>query len=330
MIEVFTDQAYNLILLAEDEARMLGRATVEPMHLLLALARRGNVESLLAERGIAATDIYRAIARTDGIGMDLVLGPVPRSRGTADALVRAVDAAAERGVLGPSSEHVLLGLRGNPQVTAIMRDLGIDDVELFVDARYPAHRAPLSTERVKSYALRVGTTRAPPSPGPIAPVFERFTSQAHAAFLAADRSAEDVYIEPSHLLLGLLQVADGVAAEALAAHDVTLARVRLLTGNRRPGPSPFRRSPPRTYPPPPENAIFGIPTGATRQVLSEKSLRRAHAHGNAAIGTGHLLLGLMDIDDASVSPAIGGPEVAQDICATAVDLLPGDEVTSVG
>jgi predicted ATP-dependent protease len=51
--EVFTDQAYNLILAAEDEARMLGRAMVEPEHLLLALARRGNVESLLARRQVA-------------------------------------------------------------------------------------------------------------------------------------------------------------------------------------------------------------------------------------------------------------------------------------
>jgi hypothetical protein len=30
----FTDQAYNAILLAQDEARMLGRASVEPEHLL--------------------------------------------------------------------------------------------------------------------------------------------------------------------------------------------------------------------------------------------------------------------------------------------------------
>ena len=44
----FTDQAYNLILLADDEARMMSHATVEPEHLLLATARRGNAERLLA------------------------------------------------------------------------------------------------------------------------------------------------------------------------------------------------------------------------------------------------------------------------------------------
>jgi ATP-dependent Clp protease ATP-binding subunit ClpA len=330
VIEVFTDQAYNLILLAEDEARMLGRAEVEPTHLLLALARRGNVASLLEERGITATDIYRAIARGDGAGTDLVLGPVPRSRGTDEALERAVGAAAQRGVLGPSSEHVLLGLGGDPQVTAILRDVGIDDVHRFVDARYPANGAPLSAEQVRGYARRVGATRTPPSPGPIAPVFERFTTQAHAAFLAADRSAEDVYIEPFHLLLGLLQVLDGIAAKALATHEVTLVTARSRTGHDRTSPSSFRRFPPRTYPPPREDEIFGIPGAATRQVLSHKSLRRAHQYGHAEIGTGHVLLGLIDIDDAEVIAALGGPEAARDICATVVDLLPGDEVTSAG
>ena len=328
MIEVFTDQAYNLILLAEDEARMLGRAEVEPTHLLLALARRGNVASLLEERDVTATDIYRAISDRDSAGTELVLGPVPRSRGTDEALERAVGAAAERGVLGPSSEHVLLGLGGDPHVTATLRDVGIDDVEQFVDARYPATRAPLGAEQVKSYALRAATF-TPPSPGPIVPVFERFTSQAHAAFFNADRSAEDVYIEPLHLLLGLLQVADGVAAKALGAHGVTLAESRARTGDR-PSPSSFRRFPPRTYPPPREDEIFGIPADATRQVLSQESLRRAHQYGHAAIGTGHLLLGLTDIDDANVIAGLGGPEAAHDICATVVDLLPGDETASSG
>jgi Clp amino terminal domain, pathogenicity island component len=50
MLAAFTDQAYNLILLAEDEARMLGRSEVEPERVLLALTRHGNVRSLFRER----------------------------------------------------------------------------------------------------------------------------------------------------------------------------------------------------------------------------------------------------------------------------------------
>jgi hypothetical protein len=58
----FTDQAYNAILLAVDEARMLGHSRVDPEHLLLAAARYGNVESLLAGEGIDARAIHDVIA----------------------------------------------------------------------------------------------------------------------------------------------------------------------------------------------------------------------------------------------------------------------------
>ena len=181
MIEVFTDQAYHLILLAEDEARMLGRAEVEPKYLLLALARHGNVESLLAERGITATDIYNAISSTDGLGNELVTGSLPRSAAAEEALRRAVDAASERGVLGPSSEYLLLGVSGDPEASMILVQIGIDDVERMVDARYPERRPPLRSEQAYSYALRAAEHRTPPRPGPGAPVFERFTRQARTA-----------------------------------------------------------------------------------------------------------------------------------------------------
>ena len=330
MIEVFTDQAYNLILLAEDEARMLGRAMVEPKHLLLALARHGNVESLLQRRNITASNIHAAIVRADGLGEELVLGRVPRSASTDAALARAIGAAAERGILGPSSEHVLLGLADDLAASAVLREVGVEDPLALVDEVYPPDRRPLPTEQVRRYAARLAIMHEPPQPGPIAPVFERFTPQAHAAVVAADRSAEDVYIEPVHLVLGLLQVANSVAAKALATNEVTLQRARARAGHNRLNPSPFRRFPPRGYPPPREDDIFGIPTDPTRRVLAEESLRRAHLYGDVVIGTGHLLLGLIDIDDAKVSAALGGPEAAQRICANVVDLLPGDEVTSIG
>jgi ATP-dependent Clp protease ATP-binding subunit ClpA len=327
VIEVFTDQAYNLILLAEDEARMLGRPKVQPEHLLLAFARRGNVASLLERRNLTASDVYGAIVRAGGLGQELVLGRVPRSAAVDAALACAIAAAAARGVLAPSSEHVLLGLADDPSASAILRDIGIEDPAALVNEVYPPGGGAMPAEQVQSYQQRMAVTRDPPQPGPVAPVFERFTAQAHAAFLAADRSAKDVYIEPFDLLRGLLQVPDAVAAQALAAHEVTLAKVRSIADGR-----PLHRplSPrvlPMGYPP---DQIFGIPTDPTRQVLAVESLRRAHAHGDAAIGTGHLLLGLIDIDDPTVSAAIAGPAASQRLCATVVDLLPGDEIPSAG
>ena len=82
MLGAFTDQAHNLILLAGDEARMLGRLVVEPEHLLLALSRRGTVRSLFAERDVTGSDVYASIVGRSGVGDDLVLGALPRSRAT--------------------------------------------------------------------------------------------------------------------------------------------------------------------------------------------------------------------------------------------------------
>lgn len=56
---------------------------------------------------------------------------------------------------------MLLGLSEDAEVGAVLREVGVDDVERAVDARYPALPGPLSVERVKSYTLRVGTTCSP-------------------------------------------------------------------------------------------------------------------------------------------------------------------------
>jgi hypothetical protein len=48
------------------------------------------------------------------------------------------------------------------------------------------------------------------------------------------------------------------------------------------------------------------------------------------IGTGHVLLGLIDIDESNVVAALAGAEVARRICATVVELLPGNEAASIG
>ena len=222
MLGAFTDQAHNLILLAEDEARMLGRPVVEPEHLLLALLRHGNVRSLFADRGVSGSDVYAAIVGTAGVGDDLVLGAVPRSPATDAVLERAVDVAAERGVLGPSSEHVLLSLTvsENVRVSAILDEVGVGDVVSLVDAMPGERRAAVSPERLKHWLLRAGMRSSAPQPGPVPPVFERYTAEAQRAVRAASETAallEHHYVQPLHLLLGCLHVPESLAWRVLAA-----------------------------------------------------------------------------------------------------------------
>ena len=325
MLGAFTDQAHNLILLAEDEARMLGRPVVEPEHLLLALLRHGNARSLFADRGISASDIYAAIVRASGVGDDLVLGAVPRSRATDAVLERAVDAAAERGVLGPSSEHLLLALAGseNLRVSAILEEVGVRDVVALVDAMPGERRAAVSPDRLKQWLLRAGMRSSAPQPGPVPPVFERYTAEAQRAVRAASETAallEHHYVAPLHLLLGCLHVpqslAWGVLDAELAASDMgTLGEA-------------MERA--RMYGPNPAHQATGIFTSATRQILAERALSYAYRRGDPWIGTGHLLLATLDARDRAIDRIVGsGPmgsgPVHDRLARTLTRALPGGE-----
>lgn len=71
VLGAFTDQAHNMILLAEDEREWLGQPAVEPQHLLLALLRHGNVRRLFAERRVTGSDVYTAIVGASGVGIKI-------------------------------------------------------------------------------------------------------------------------------------------------------------------------------------------------------------------------------------------------------------------
>jgi hypothetical protein len=156
----FTDQAYNAILLAEDEAHMMNHSIVDPAHLLLAAARRGNAESLLLTRArIAAREIHDEILRQRGFGEKLVLHPRP-SLASEEVLSLAVSAALARGVSGPSTEHLLLALGEQEASARILAELGLRDVRPLVDAKYPVTRAPLDQAFVQRRAPRADVARA--------------------------------------------------------------------------------------------------------------------------------------------------------------------------
>ena len=323
MLGVFTDQAHNLILLSEDEARMLGRSLVEPEHLLLALTRHGNVRSLLAERGISGSDIHAAIVRSLPVGDDLVLGAVPHSCETSAVLERAVDLAAERGVLGPSSEHLLLAVAEQDRVAGILRDVGIGDPVALVDSIAGERRPPVSTERLKQHLLRVASRSSPPQPGPIPPVFERYTVHAQRAVRAAVEVAsllEHHYVEPLHLLLGCLHVPRSLAAIILEAE--------LATGEMGTVGEAMERA--RMFGANPAHQATGIFTDRTRRIVAQDALSFAYRHDHPWIGTGHLLLATIDAEDRTIERIVGsgvmgsGP-VHDRLARSVIRALPGDE-----
>jgi ATP-dependent Clp protease ATP-binding subunit ClpA len=304
----FTDQAYNAILLAQDEARMLGRSTVGPEHLMLAIARAGNIQRLLAHQGIDAGAIHAELVDRGGFGVDLVLGPLPRSPASEDVLRRALAAAVARGTRGPSTEHLLLGLAAQPAIVDVLGMLGVRDVIAVVDAKYP-RRAPLDPAIVERRAQQLAThPRKPPRPGPMPPLFERFTAEAHDtvdAALERAQSLEDHYLAPTHLLLGLLDSKKGVVAGVLARRGY---QSDAATAPRAAG-------------------VRTVPTfdPAARQIVAEKVLEIAHRHGHRELTTGHLLLAILEDPDEDTTSIIEQVPHSSQLATEVIEALPGDE-----
>ena len=117
-------------------------------------------------------------------------------------------------------------------------------------------------------------------------MFERFTESARQVVVLAQeesRTLKHGYIGTEHLLLGLLRAPDSAAAHALESLDITLERVRgevvRIVGIGQ------------------EEATGHIPfTPQAKQVL-ELALREALPLGHNYIGTEHILLGLISLDE---------------------------------
>jgi ATP-dependent Clp protease ATP-binding subunit ClpA len=118
-------------------------------------------------------------------------------------------------------------------------------------------------------------------------VFERFTERARQVVVLAQDDARMVghaYIGTEHLLLGLLREEEGIAARALRSLGVELgdarAGVLAIVGSsdaRETGQIPFTPRAKRTL---------------------EAALEEAVALGHGFVGTEHVLLGLLRIDES--------------------------------
>jgi len=113
-------------------------------------------------------------------------------------------------------------------------------------------------------------------------MFERFTDQARRVVTLAQEEARMLRhnrIGTEHLLLGLIQVDDGVAAQALESLGISLAAVREQVEETI---GQGRRVPP-----------VNIPYAPQAKKVLDMSLREALALGHHTIGTEHILLGLI-------------------------------------
>ena len=112
MFERFTERARQVVVLAQDEARLLGHGHIGTEHLLLGLVREGEG---VAARVLAAFDmteetVRARVATIVGPGENATSGAVPFTPSATTALDRAWNEALSLGHAYIDTHHVLLGL----------------------------------------------------------------------------------------------------------------------------------------------------------------------------------------------------------------------------
>jgi ATP-dependent Clp protease ATP-binding subunit ClpA len=168
--------------------------------------------------------------------------------------------------------------------------------------------------------------RRPPSPGPMPPVFERFTAAAHDAVeagVAHARAVDDPYVEPAHLLFGLLDAEAGVVAKLRARHGWHLDP-----------PAPVEHAVPRSHLDPPapiahemagSRRATGIFNPAARRIVAEEVLKIAHRFADRELSTGHLLFAILENQDENTAKLLDSLPYAQQLAAEVAEEMPGDE-----
>jgi ATP-dependent Clp protease ATP-binding subunit ClpA len=192
-----------------------------------------------------------------------------------------------------------------------LRELGLANATALVDAAYRVSRPALDPGNAARRAL-VGRARSAPRPGPMPPVFERFTIDARSVIEDAAGRARELqngYVTLDHVLLALLGARNGVAASIGARHrrefDLCAARTIEILGG---GPS----------------QATGIFSDPARRLLAEDVLKVAHGLGHQELGTGHLFLAVTGSTDAieiTLRDFVDLDRLATEIA----DALPGDE-----
>jgi len=144
-------------------------------------------------------------------------------------------------------------------------------------------------------------------------VFERFTDRARRVVVLAQEEARLLnhnYIGTEHILLGLLNEGEGIAAQALESLDIDLASVReevvKIIGQGKQSPSGH------------------IPFTPRAKKVLELSLREALQLGHNYIGTEHILLGLIREGEGVAAQVLQqlGAEL-QKVRQTVIQLLSG-------
>ncbi|MBL9087267.1 MAG: AAA family ATPase [Planctomycetia bacterium] len=303
MFDRFTDRARKVLGLSREAAQRFRHDHIDAEHLWLSLLAegRGVAARVLTTLHVDPKRLRDAIERTLSEGSaPAAAGQLPFTARAKQVLEDAIEEAHRLGHRNIGTEHLLLGLlrdRTGP-AAATLAGLGVtleaarDEIVLLLGATPRETRPALS----------------PPDD----PVFDRLTRPAGKAVFFARRDAQRRgchEVRTEHLLLGLLEVEEGLARAVLTQLGVDVARLATAV---EPHAHRDLERPPAGHLPLAE---------AAREVLALAG-REAEGMEHRLVGTAHLLLALLVRGDSPAARALGDAgQRADDLRETIVDLL---------
>src|SRR5215207_7400984 len=210
MFERFTDRARRVVVLAQEEARLLNHNYIGTEHILLGLISEGEgvAARTLAQLGISAEAVRSRVESIIGEGGGAPSGHIPFTPRSKKVLELSLREALQLGHNYIGTEHILLGLirEGEGVGAQVLVNVGAD---------LSAVRHEV-VQQLSGYRGGMGVRVTPASFGR-----PRETPAAAKASVEARRLAGGAAVGSHHYLLGLLQEQESMAAKVLADLGVT-------------------------------------------------------------------------------------------------------------
>ena len=210
MFERFTDRARRVVVLAQEEARMLNHNYIGTEHILLGLIHEGEgvAAKALESLGISLEAVRQQVEEIIGQGQQAPSGHIPFTPRAKKVLELSLREALQLGHNYIGTEHILLGLIHEGEVVAakVLESLGI------------------SLEAVRQQVEEI-IGQGGSSPSGYIP----FTPRAKKVLELSLRESLQLghnYIGTEHILLAMLREGEGVAAQILVKLGADLKPVR--------------------------------------------------------------------------------------------------------
>jgi ATP-dependent Clp protease ATP-binding subunit ClpC len=166
MFERFTDRARRVVVLAQEEARLLNHSYIGTEHVLLGLiADPGGVAfQALTSHGIDTAAVHRSVVQIIGEGAEAPPSHIPFTPRAKKVLELSLRESLQMGHNYIGSEHILLGLirEGEGVAAQVLTSLGVRLDDLRATVRGLVGLDPESGEPTPTYRWpeRAGRPRA--------------------------------------------------------------------------------------------------------------------------------------------------------------------------